>query len=138
MTCLYRAMVAAEDFAVLDSEGQPQQPAGLPPLNALLQAASKVDRKQALWWHRHMKEIDTGLRPGHRVPRPGYDPASTTLAQRYQAKSKELSAADTTSSPEPWRASGWPGSGRTRTRWCCFWTAARARPRSQEDAPMSA
>ncbi|MFE2106930.1 transposase [Kitasatospora sp. NPDC059463] len=94
VTCLYQAMVAAEDFAVLDSEDQPQQPAELPPLNVLLQAASKVDRKQALWWHRHMKEIDTGLRPGHRVPRPGYDPGSTTLAQRYQAKSAELAAAD--------------------------------------------
>ncbi|MEV7026631.1 transposase, partial [Kitasatospora sp. NPDC093558] len=94
VTCLYRALVAAGDFAVLDGDGEPQVPAGLPPLNVVLQAASKVDRTQALWWHRHMKEVDTGLRPGHRVPRPGYDPDSTTLAQRYEAKSAELAAAD--------------------------------------------
>ncbi|MFJ2191684.1 transposase [Kitasatospora sp. NPDC087861] len=93
VACLYRVLVAAEDFAILDEEGEARQPAALPPLNVLLQAASKVDRKQALWWHRHMKEIDTGLRPGHMVPRPGYDPDATTLAQRYKAKSEELAAA---------------------------------------------
>ncbi|MFI9325848.1 TnsA-like heteromeric transposase endonuclease subunit [Kitasatospora aureofaciens] len=90
----YREVAAAEDFAVLDDTDQEVERAGLPPLGVLLQAASKADREQALWWHRHMKEVDTGLRPGRLVPRPGFDPEATTLAQRYQAKSDELAAVD--------------------------------------------
>lgn len=99
VTCWYRALVTAEDFAVLDKDGQEQMPTGLPPLNVVLQAASKVDRDNALWWHGHMMEVDTGLRPGHEVPRPGYDPHSTTLAQRYQAKSAELAEVNIHISP---------------------------------------
>lgn len=91
---LYGAVAGAADFAVLDEDGDPFPRRGLPPLGRLLQAASAADRKEALRWHRHMKEIDTGIRPGHRLPRPRYDPATTTVAQRCRAKAAELAELD--------------------------------------------
>ncbi|MGN9796224.1 transposase [Streptomyces sp. OZ13] len=90
LNTLYAEMAGAPDFAVLNEEGTPTERKGLPPLGTLLLAASKEDRKQALVWHRHMKEVDTGLRPGRRFPRPGYDPDSTTVEQRLKAKAAEL------------------------------------------------
>ncbi len=87
---LYRAVAGAADFAVLDPTGRPVERTGLPPLGTLLRGVSKEDRANALKWHRHIKEIDTGIRPGRLHPRSGYDPATTTVAQRCQAKAAEL------------------------------------------------
>src|SRR6185437_5625519 len=44
-------------------------------------------------WERHVTETETGLPPGAQpgaAPRPGFDPAATTLAQRDAAKAAEL------------------------------------------------
>ncbi|MGW3953003.1 hypothetical protein ACWEKM_19260 [Streptomyces sp. NPDC004752] len=51
--------------------------------------------EKALWWHRHMTEVLTGLAPDAppgTVPRPEYDPASSSLADREAAKAAEPSA----------------------------------------------
>ncbi|WP_232788754.1 hypothetical protein [Streptomyces odonnellii] len=51
--------------------------------------------EDALWWHRHMVELRTGLPPDApqgALPRPEYDPATRTLAEREAAKAAELSA----------------------------------------------
>ncbi|MDQ7907608.1 hypothetical protein RB614_24100 [Phytohabitans sp. ZYX-F-186] len=48
----------------------------------------------------HLLEVETGYRggdplhPGSGEPRPGYDPATTTLSQRRQAKAAELAGLD--------------------------------------------
>ncbi|WP_371572360.1 hypothetical protein [Streptomyces sp. NBC_01314] len=50
--------------------------------------------ERALWWHRHMTEVLTGLAPdapAGTVPRPEYDPASSSLADREATKAAELS-----------------------------------------------
>ncbi|MET8241760.1 transposase [Streptomyces sp. NPDC005245] len=91
---LYTLVVGAPDFAVLDGTGQPVEPARVRSLSEVLESATPPQRKEALKWHRHMKELDTGLRPGLRAHRPGYDPETTTLADRYKIKSAELAAAD--------------------------------------------
>lgn len=57
---------------------------GLPP--------GEADR--ALWWHRHMSEVLTGLPPdasAGAMPRPEYDPVTRNLAEREAAKAVELS-----------------------------------------------
>ncbi|MEU3862672.1 transposase [Streptomyces sp. NPDC028722] len=90
---LWREVESTPDFAVLDDADQRAARRRLPPLGELLEAAEPDERKKALWWHEHMKELDTGLRPGHLTPRPGYDPEATTLKQRCEAKAAELTAA---------------------------------------------
>ncbi|WP_405728358.1 AAA family ATPase [Streptomyces sp. NBC_01537] len=58
--------------------------------------ADKRQRAVATFWERHVVEVQTGLPPdaGPGVaPKPEYDPAVTTLAERELAKSKELAAA---------------------------------------------
>ncbi|MFE0641227.1 AAA family ATPase [Streptomyces sp. NPDC058877] len=48
---------------------------------------------RASWWVPHIVEVLTGLPPGAPPgtrPRPGFDPASTTLGEREEAKSEEL------------------------------------------------
>ncbi|MFH9009015.1 transposase [Streptomyces afghaniensis] len=87
---LYTALVSATDFAVLDADNAPVAPASLPAVDV---PPSKAQRKEATRWHRHMVELDTGLLPGSRTARPGYEPEATTLAQRYACKSRELAAA---------------------------------------------
>ncbi|MFF8352961.1 transposase [Streptomyces chartreusis] len=86
---LYAAMVSTPDFAVLDGEGSPVV---LNPMPVLDVPVSKAERKKAKRWHRHMKELDTGLLPGSSRARPGYEPGETTLAQRYACKSREFAA----------------------------------------------
>ncbi|WP_166791006.1 Mu transposase C-terminal domain-containing protein [Cryobacterium glucosi] len=44
-------------------------------------------------WAEHVEELLTGVHPGHDTPRPEYDPASTTLNDRVQAKILELESA---------------------------------------------
>jgi putative transposase len=44
-------------------------------------------------WERHVVEVQTGLPPDAplgTVPRPGFDPATTTVVERDQAKAAEL------------------------------------------------
>lgn len=51
------------------------------------------DADGASWWEEHIVEVVTGLLPGAppgQSPRPPYDPARTTLAQREAAKAAEL------------------------------------------------
>ncbi|MEU7004343.1 integrase [Nonomuraea sp. NPDC046570] len=51
--------------------------------------------QEALWWEQHVLEVLTGVRadaPAGARPRPHFDPATTTLTQREQAKAAELAA----------------------------------------------
>jgi hypothetical protein len=81
-------LMGSPGFAVIDAAPSPTVEAfglleGLP--TAVLDAARE--------WERHVVEVDTGLAPGVEpgvTPRPGYDPATTTLIQRDQAKATEL------------------------------------------------
>lgn len=81
---------AAADFALLCGS----RPVCLPPLG-LLDAAPAAVVERARWWERHLVEVQTGLpadaEPGA-IPRPGYDPAKHTLAEREQTKADELTA----------------------------------------------
>ncbi|MFD3553343.1 transposase [Streptomyces goshikiensis] len=71
----------------------------------------------------HLREVETGYRSGDPLlaapgePRPQYDPATTTLTQRRQAKSEELAAA-AARDPEAAKALGLDkASYRTLIRW---------------------
>lgn len=84
VTCLQ----STPDFAVLSGS----QPVSMPPLG-LLDAVPPAALEQARWWERHVVEVETELPPDAEpatLPRPGYDPAVRTLAQRAQAKAEEL------------------------------------------------
>ncbi|MGV9843405.1 hypothetical protein ACWDUB_15035 [Streptomyces fungicidicus] len=89
---LWREVESAPDFAVLDNDGQDVARKHLPALGELLEATTPAEREKALWWHEHMKELHTGLRPGCTTARPGYDPDTTTFKQHCQTKSAELAA----------------------------------------------
>ncbi|MEU6495781.1 transposase [Streptomyces sp. NPDC046984] len=90
---LWREVENAPDFAVLDQDGQATARKQLPALGELLETLTSEEREKALWWHGHMKELQTGLRPGCTTARPGYAPDTTTFKQRCQTKSAELAAA---------------------------------------------
>ena len=81
-------LMASPEFAVIDGAPTPSvEPFGLMdglPVKAL---------EQAREWERHILEVETGLPPGAlpgATPRAGFDPASTTIAERDQAKAAEL------------------------------------------------
>ena len=81
-------LMASPEFAVIDGAPTPSvEPFGLMdglPVKALAQARE---------WERHIVEVETGLPPGAlpgATPRAGFDPASTTIAERDQAKAAEL------------------------------------------------
>lgn len=81
-------LMAAPDFAVLDATPLPAvEPFGL--LDSLLgDVVAGAER-----WRDHLVEVETGLPPGAgpaAVARPGYDPATTSLAERQRAKAAEL------------------------------------------------
>ncbi|WP_327745715.1 hypothetical protein OHO28_51345 [Streptomyces europaeiscabiei] len=98
---LLDALLGAPDFAQLaspdDSTGGRAVPAreGLASV-ALLEGLSPKAREEAEFWLDHVLEVHTGL-PGFAAPgcepRPGYDPARTTLRERYAFKAAELQAA---------------------------------------------
>ncbi|WFB83822.1 MULTISPECIES: transposase [Streptomyces] len=91
---LLSVLAAARDFAVLDASGHALEQAELPDF-ALLEGISESASEEALAWHRAVVEVDTGLAPGAArgaVPRPAFDPAMTTLIERYQAKASEMRA----------------------------------------------
>ncbi|MCI2421092.1 hypothetical protein MOQ72_26975 [Saccharopolyspora sp. K220] len=77
-------LMSAPDFAVLGAAALPAvEPIGLP---ADVLAAARD-------WERHVVEVETGLPPSAAegtVPRPGFDPAAHTLAERDRAKAAEL------------------------------------------------
>jgi len=61
----------------------------------LLEGLSVKVLEEAREWERHIVEVETGLPPNPlpgATPRAGFDPASTTIAERDQAKAAELGA----------------------------------------------
>lgn len=80
----------------------------LPPTDLLAGLAEHAEA-DARDWEAHIIECHTGLMPGRTVPRAGYDPAATTLVQRYQAKSAELA--------EQGAEVSWQTIQRKRLRW---------------------
>lgn len=96
-------MMMSSGFEVLGSAGPARR---LPP--GLLDGLAPGEAERALWWHRHMSEILTGLppdAPAGAVPRPEYDPASRTLTEREEAKAAELTAE--TGRPVSWHTIRW-------------------------------
>ncbi|MFD4998703.1 hypothetical protein [Streptomyces buecherae] len=91
---LLAVLAATPDFAVLDASGHVVEQDELPDF-ALLDGIPEAAAQEALAWHRAVIEVDTGLPPGAArgaVPRPAFDPATTTLIERYQAKAAEMRA----------------------------------------------
>jgi hypothetical protein len=55
--------------------------------------------EEARWWEGHIIEVLSGVTEGaapHAAPKPQYDPATRTLAERERAKAEELAAAGRT------------------------------------------
>ncbi|MEU5547276.1 hypothetical protein AB0G85_33690 [Streptomyces sioyaensis] len=81
-------LMAAPDFAVTGTEPLPAlEPSGL------LATLPEPVRQAAQDWERHLVEVETGLPPGTvpgTQPRPGYDPAASSLMDRMAAKASEL------------------------------------------------
>jgi hypothetical protein len=91
VTVSVSGLLAAEDFAVLDTRPRP----GMPQVS-VLDGLSQDAVQEARWWQRHIVEVLTGVPAGAEegaVPRPEYDPAVSTLTRREQAKAAELTAA---------------------------------------------
>ncbi|MFE2540988.1 integrase [Actinacidiphila glaucinigra] len=91
---LLSLLTAALDFAVLDSRGRPLLQAELPDF-AMMEGIPAHAAEAARRWERAIIEVETGLLPGAPPgtrPRPAYDPQSTTLIERYQAKAAEFNA----------------------------------------------
>jgi len=85
-------LFADEDFAVA---GRSARRAPLPPTARLAGLDAEIVAK-AQWWEGHLAEVVTGLPPQSgpgAMPRPGFDPAETTLRQREISKREELAAA---------------------------------------------
>ncbi|MGO9725712.1 MAG: Mu transposase C-terminal domain-containing protein [Streptosporangiaceae bacterium] len=84
-------LLASEGFEIIGGAGRMR-----PPLSAAALGGVPQDAVQdALRWERHIIEILTGALAGAApgtAPRPGYDPAACSLAQREQAKAAELAA----------------------------------------------
>lgn len=85
------SLVADARFELADAP-RDRRPAARAGLDALPAAAAE----EAGWWEPHIAEVVYGLppdaAPGTR-PRPGFDPAVTTMTAREQAKAAELAAA---------------------------------------------
>lgn len=80
------SLLAAQDFAFLGHDGEPAPEASVPP-------PSEAALERAHWWRRHVTEVLTGVPYGaspDTKPRPAYDPACHTLAEREEAKAREL------------------------------------------------
>src|SRR6476661_7110724 len=81
-------LMGSPGFAVIDGVPSPTvEPFGL--LDSLPTPVLDAARE----WERHVVEVETGLAPGSEpgaAPRLGYDPATTTLMQRDEAKATEL------------------------------------------------
>ncbi|MFJ3575386.1 Mu transposase C-terminal domain-containing protein [Streptomyces rubiginosohelvolus] len=81
-------LMASPGFTVTGTEPLPQlEPSGL--LSTVPEAALAAARE----WERHVVEVETGLPPDAApgtLPRPEYDPATRSLADRDAAKAAEL------------------------------------------------
>ncbi|ONI90876.1 integrase [Saccharothrix sp. ALI-22-I] len=85
-------LMAAPDFAVLNAGGEPVAVPVAEPFG-LLAALPEEVVVEAERWRDHLVEVETGLLPGTAPgsqPRPGYDPQTTSLADRQRAKAAEL------------------------------------------------
>jgi hypothetical protein len=94
VSVLLTMLAAAADFAVLDEAGHPVAQAELPDFAALEGVPVHAAEDAQHWW-RAVVEVDSGLPPGAApgtLPRPMYDPLTTTFIDRYQAKAAELHA----------------------------------------------
>ena len=83
-------LMASPEFAVLGSDPLP----AVEPFGLLDGLPAKV-LEEAREWERHLVEVETGLPPDPpegAPPRPEYDPATTTVSEREQAKAAELGA----------------------------------------------
>jgi putative transposase len=81
-------LMASPEFAVIDGAPTPWvEPFGL------LEGLPVKVLEEAREWERHIVEVETGLPPNPlpgATPRAGFDPASTTIAERDRAKAAEL------------------------------------------------
>ncbi|MGY1440101.1 hypothetical protein [Streptomyces reniochalinae] len=96
---LLSVLAAAPGFAVLDASGHVVEQDELPDF-ALLEGIPEAAAQEALAWHRAVVEVDTGLAPGAArgaVPRPAFDPATTTRARRTCRARPTATGACTTS-----------------------------------------
>jgi hypothetical protein len=88
LVVLVAYLMACPEFAVTDGEPLPTvEPFGL--LDGL---PAKV-LQDAREWERHLVEVETGLAPdapSGAEPRPGFDPVTTSVADRDRAKAAEL------------------------------------------------
>ncbi|MCF3129097.1 AAA family ATPase [Streptomyces olivochromogenes] len=79
------SLLASEDFAFLgQGTGPPEQSA--PPL-------PEAALERVHWWRQHVTEVMTGVphdAPPGTKPLPAYDPSRHTLAEREEAKAREL------------------------------------------------
>ena len=78
-------LLSSDGFAVVDATTAPSATASF--------GVGTAVAERALWWRHHIVEVVTGLPPGAAlgtVPRPEYDPATFTLAEREAAKAAEL------------------------------------------------
>ncbi|MGW1278858.1 transposase [Streptomyces tsukubensis] len=102
--------LAAFSLGELMSDPAFELPGGAPrlrvPQMGLLSAVGEEQQRRAFAVERHVREVETGYPvPGYAGPaRPEYDPASTTLAEREQAKAAELAE------------QGWTGASRATVR----------------------
>jgi hypothetical protein len=84
-------LLAGEGFEIISGADRRR-----PPLSAAALGGVPEDAAgDALRWERHIVEVLTGAfpdAPPGTAPRPGYDPAAYSLAQREQAKAAELAA----------------------------------------------
>ncbi|GHC81212.1 transposase [Nocardiopsis terrae] len=83
-------LLSAVDFAVIGV----RSPEGFAPLGLLDGVPAEVAERARLW-ERHLIEVESGHMPdsdSNAAPRPEYDTAHTTLAQREAAKARELTA----------------------------------------------
>ncbi|WP_439678137.1 transposase [Embleya sp. MST-111070] len=83
-------LFADPSFAVEGGHAPPR----LPPFG-LLEALPAEARQRALEWQRHVREVETGFPVAGATggPRPEFDPATRSMAQRERAKADELTAA---------------------------------------------
>ncbi|MEV5880011.1 integrase [Streptomyces sp. NPDC052101] len=80
-------LMMSPGFEVLGSGSRKVMPTGV------LDHVPAGQAEEALWWHRHMVELRTGLPPDAprgASPRHEYDPAMRTLAEREASKAAEL------------------------------------------------
>jgi putative transposase len=81
-------LMACPEFSVVDGEPLP----AVEPFGLLDGLPPKV-LEDARTWERNIVEVETGLPPNPPLgasPRPGFDPATTTVAERDRAKALEL------------------------------------------------